>query len=119
MPQLITEKTLAQRRPLSTTATTLYKPPTDCRAKIKTLVVCNTTSSAATYRLFLDQNGSTMSTDTALIYDMNIPANSTFITCFDKDGGLCLDSSSATLGIRSSVAGAINFTVSGQEIKES
>lgn len=114
MPTVTYKKLLAQKRPATTSASFLYKPPTNGRAEITSLIICNTTASPATFSLYNDKDGANFNADTALYLGITISGNSTSFLCFD--GNLFLDTSSANLGCFSSIAGALNFTVYGIEM---
>ena len=63
------------------TYATLYNTPADTEAVISTIVVCNTASSAATYRIGLDTTAGTPGASEWLVYGANVPANdSVFLT---------------------------------------
>lgn len=108
----IQEQTLGQARENSTNAVSVYSPAIKTTAVIKTVVLCNQTGSAATFRIFLDDDGTTYSEATALFYDAPLAANSTvtidtFWTMNNVDGNLAY---------RSNTANAITITVFGAEI---
>ena len=71
-------KVLGQLRPADTNAASLYSPPDNTSTELTKLVICNQTGSAATFRLFLDDNGTTYDQTTALFYDQPISANLTW-----------------------------------------
>ncbi len=104
------EKVLGQATP-STTATSIYSPDSGNVGIIKTIVVCNTTAGALTFRIFLDDNGTTYSTATALFYDVSIAANTSLI----YNVYIPMNDSNGNLAVRSSATG-VAFTVSGAEI---
>lgn len=109
---MIVEKQLGQLRPANTNAASLVSPPDNTRLVIKTLVICNTTSSLATYRIFLDDNGSTYDETTALFYDVSIQGNQTV----QIDTYYCMNNSSGNLAVRTNTANALTFTAFGAEI---
>lgn len=73
-----TEKKLAQSYPNTTTNTTVYTVPAATKAIIKNCLMCNTTASAITVRVFAVPNGGSAGVSNALLYDYSIPANETF-----------------------------------------
>jgi hypothetical protein len=105
-----TEKRLGSSRPTNTTNTTLYTA-TDVRGLIKSIRVCNTTTSDATCRVFLVPSGGSADQTTAIYYDFTIPANSTL-----SDDGFQVLESGGTIVVRSDTANALTFTVSGAEV---
>jgi len=75
MPQ--THKVLGQSNPSATTLTTLYTVPASTSAVVSTITVCNTASSATTYRIAVRPAGASIATSQYLAYDAAIPANDT------------------------------------------
>ena len=83
------------------------------RTEITTLFMANVTATAATVRVYHDDDGSTMSTATALLYNVSIPANTTIVLeAAELYGGINI-SPSGTVGIGVGTASAINFTAYG------
>lgn len=108
----IQEKQLGQARENSTNAVSVYSPASSTTAVIKSVVVCNNTGSAATFRLFLDNDGTTYDQSTALYYDTSIGANTTV----QIDTYWPMDDENGNLAYRSDTANAITITVFGAEI---
>ena len=106
------EQQLGQARENSTNAVSVYSPGASTTAIIKTIVLCNTSGADATYRLFLDDDGTTYDESTALAWDVDLPANTTS----HWDGFYAMDNSNGNLAYRSSVANAITITVFGGEV---
>jgi len=71
-------KILGQASPSATTATTLYTVPSSTQAVVSSITVCNRDSGAATYRLAIKAaaDGS-VGTQSYIVYDATIPANTT------------------------------------------
>lgn len=69
------------------TYATLYNTSASAQAVISSIVICNTASSSATYRIGLDQTASTPSADEWLVYDATVEPNDT--VCLTL--GVCLD----------------------------
>tara|TARA_R110000868_G_scaffold26471_5_gene101829 strand:- start:250 stop:585 length:336 start_codon:yes stop_codon:yes gene_type:complete len=106
------EKLLGQARENSTNAVSVYALPADTTAIIKAVVLCNQTGSATTFRLFLDNDGTTYDQTTALFYDAALAANETVvITAF-----MAMSTASGHLAYRSGTANAVTITVFGAEI---
>ncbi len=105
-------KVLAQLRPADTNAASLYSPPANRVAQLTKLVICNQTGSPVTFRLFLDDNGTTYDQTTALFYDQSISANLTWTE--DLEGWGMADST-GNLAVRSSTNDALTFTLFGKE----
>jgi len=53
------EKQLGQLRPADTNAASLYTPGNNVTAIIKAIYVCNTTGNTPSYRIFVDDDGTT------------------------------------------------------------
>jgi len=104
---MIKGKQLGQLLPADTNAASLFSPtePTI----IKSIVVCNVTSTAYTFRIFLDDDGTTYSTATALFYDTAINGNETV----ELDVYWPMSDTAGNLAVRSSNASSINFTAFG------
>ena len=107
----LTYKLLGQARENSTNAVSVYSPSASTETIIKTIVVANTTSSAATFRMFVDDNGTTYDESTALAFDMDISANSVV----QFDGEYIMNDSNGNFAYRSSVANALTITLFGME----
>lgn len=106
------EKQLGQLRPANTTAATLYSPGASTTTIIKSIVICNQTSAAAKWRLFVDDDGTTYDETTALFFDITIGANST-----DQiDTYYPMNNSSGNIAVRTDTNSAITFTCFGVEI---
>lgn len=104
-------KQLGQSRPASATATSIYSPASGINAVLKTLVVCNNTSSSAKYRVYHDDNGTTYDQSTALFYDVTLSPNSTDV--IPLSGGMA--DSNGNFAIESDTTNAITFTLYGSE----
>lgn len=116
----LARKHLAQSRPTNTNATSVLTGISQQIVIIQEIIICNTTSSAATYRIFLDNDGTTYDQTTALVYDATIAANDMIIIpyAFSVDSGLYLTTSAGNLAVRSGTASALTFTVNGAIFKQ-
>jgi hypothetical protein len=109
----IQESQLGQQRPgTGGTAVSLYSPAASTTGIVKSVVVCNTSGSATTYRIYLDDNGTTYDQTTALFYDVPIRADDTHILSIYWP----MDDSSGNLAVESADASALTFTAFGAEI---
>jgi len=108
----LTEKLLGQTRPGSTTATSIYSPPANTSSIIKTIFIANTTASSATFRIFVDDDGTTYDETTALFWDVSIDGNTTV----EVDTFIAMNDSSGNLAVRTGTASALTFTVFGGEV---
>lgn len=109
----IQEQQLGQvRNATGGTAEALYSPGADETAIIKSIVVCNTSASADSYRIFLDDDGSVVTEATALFYDVPIGAKEThLINCY-----LPMDDATGTLSVSCATTNAVTFTAAGAVI---
>lgn len=106
------EQQLGQLRPANTTAASLYSPGASEIAVIKTIVICNVTTTSAKFRIFIDDNGTTYDQTTALFYDTTIAGNTTV----QLDTFYSMNDSTGNLAVRTDIADAINFTAFGAVI---
>ena len=70
-----TYKVLGQNNPSATLATTLYTVPSATQTVLSTLVVANTSSTAATYRIAVRVAGATLATNQYIAYDVPLSGN--------------------------------------------
>ena len=76
-----TYKVLGQVAPSSATATTLDTVPSATQCVVSTIVVCNRSASAATYRIAIRPAGATLAGLHYIAYDSTVAANdSTMLT---------------------------------------
>ena len=106
------EKQLGQKRENSTNAVTVYSPGASTTAIIKGIIIANTSGAAATYRLFLDDDGTTYDESTALAWNVPIVADSVI----HIDTFHAMNNSSGNFAYRSSVANALTITLFGAEV---
>jgi len=108
----IQEKQLGQNRPTDTTAVSIYSPGDNVTAIITHIFVCNVTANTPSYRIFVDDDGTTYDTTTALYYDNAMAANETEkIPCF-----IAMNNPDGNIAIRTSAGSEICFTIFGTEI---
>jgi hypothetical protein len=91
------------------TAESLYSPGAGETAIVKNVVVCNTSGSADSFRVFIDDDGSTYNDTTALFYDVVIAANTTIVL----NVLLYMNDASGNLGVSCATTGACTFTANG------
>lgn len=106
-----TYKTLGQAAPSSTANVDIYTVPAATQAVVSSIVVCNTTSEASSFRIFQRINGAAAGTANALAYDVEISGNS----LVSIELKLTIDAADV-ITIRSATANALTFTVNGSEI---
>jgi len=71
-------KVLGQSAPSATTTTTLYTVPDLNQTTVSSLVICNRTGGALTYRVSVHVADAAASNEQYLYYDKTIAANETF-----------------------------------------
>jgi hypothetical protein len=106
------EKQLGQLRPANTTAASLYSPPALTTAIIKGLTICNTTALVASFRIFIDDDGTTYDESTALFFDAEIVGNVTV----SVTGFKAMNNASGNFAVRTDTANALTFTLFGAEV---
>lgn len=106
------EQQLGQARESSTNAVSVYSPSIGETTVIKSIVLCNNTTSSVTFRIFMDNTGSTYNQSTAQFYDAPLGANSTIMI----DTYWPMNNENGNLAYRSSVAEALTITVFGTVI---
>lgn len=104
-------KQLGQLRPANTTAVSIYSPASGTDARLTQITICNTSSAAATFRLFHDDNGSTYDETSALYWNITIAANDTVTITL----AAYMDDDTGSFAGRSSVGSALTFTLYGIE----
>jgi len=72
-----TYKVLGQSNPSATTATTLYTVPASTSTVVSTIVVCNQTATAATFRIAVRPAGATLAAVHYAAYDVTVGASDT------------------------------------------
>lgn len=115
MAEKLTRKQLGQATPADTSAVSIYSPASGVvDTTIDALFVANTSSGNKTFRVFLDDDGTTYDTTTALFYDVAVVANATN-NILSGASPLYMNNSSGNLAVRSSSANDLTFTVFGVE----
>jgi hypothetical protein len=109
----IQEKQLGQSRPSGTTAESIYSPGTSVTAIIKNIVICNTSTSSAKFSIYIDDDGSTYSENTAMSFEQAIAGKTTVVPF---EGFFPMNNENGNIAVQTDVANALTFTVSGAEI---
>jgi hypothetical protein len=118
MPDLFVQRTagqtvarqLAQTQPV--TAVSLYTPGDGVQCVVKRIIICNTSSAAAAFDIYHDDDGTTYNATTQLFKDYTISAGVTFV----MDEELFLDSD-ANVAAACDVTAALTFSVYGEEVQ--
>lgn len=70
-----TYKVLGQSNPAATTATTLYTVPSATQAVVSTIVICNQTTTNATFRIAVRPGGAALAAQHYVAYDVTVGAS--------------------------------------------
>ena len=105
-----TYRILGQSAPSATTETALYTVAASTETIISSITVCNRGSSAATYRIYVADNGAATANSQYIVYDANISAKETIALTL----GLTLNASDV-LRVYASTAD-LSFNAFGSEI---
>jgi len=97
-----------QLRPSNTTAATLYTAT--LKSEVTRILIANTTGSAATFRLFHDDDGTTMDETTAIVWDNSIAAGAYVDLQAYLDQAAITISAGGSLGCRSGTGSALTFS---------
>lgn len=110
---------LAQVQPSGTAAVLGYSNPAvasggrGLNAEVTLIVVCNTTASPVNFSIFHDKDGTTYDQSTALYYAKALAANDTLLIPFHAPNAGLAVRSGGNIGVQSSVANALTFTLYG------
>lgn len=107
----IRTKQLGQVRPADTTPLELYSPTNRDRCVIHNIIVCNTTSSSTTYRIFVDEDGTTVDETTAIAYDIPIDGNTTDMW----QAHIYMNDPAGRLSVATGSGNALTFTANGED----
>lgn len=77
-----TYKVLGQIAPSASTNVSFYTCPSGTQTIVSTIVVCNRSSSSATFRIYLRPNNETLADRHYLCYDTPIPPNDSIFLTF-------------------------------------
>ncbi len=106
-----TYKVLGQSAPADTNNANLYTVPSSTSAVVSSIVVTNTTSLSATFRIFARIGGAAAATSNAIAYDLTLAPSSTKIFTI----GITL-ATTDIITVRSGTANALTFSAFGSEI---
>ena len=106
----IQEQILGQvRNTAGGTAESIYSPGAGETGVIRTIFVCNQTSGADTFSIYLDNDGTTYDEETALYHDVAIAANTTLVLAVY----LPMNNAAGNLAVEAATTDAVTFTVAG------
>ncbi len=106
-----TYKILGQSAPTNTSNADLITVGASKSQVVSTLVIANTTATAATCRVFVRIAGAAAATTNAILYDSNVAANS--MAAFTL--GITL-AATDVITVRTGTANALTFTAFGTEL---
>jgi hypothetical protein len=104
-------KILGQSAPANTSNANLYTVPSATNTIVSTLVIANTTATAALAEVYVRIAGAAASTSNAVLYDVSIPGNSS--SAFTL--GMTL-AATDIITVQTATANALTFTAFGSEI---
>lgn len=105
-------KQLAQARPSSTTAVSLFSPISPKQYRLQRIFVANVGTGNVSFYLFHDENGTTYDETTAIAWEVTL-ARGQFYT---EELNIDMLDSAGNFGIKTSAANDLNFTLYGDEI---
>lgn len=106
-----TYKILGQSAPADTNNTNLYTVGAGKSAVVSSLVIANTTGTAATCRVFVRIAGAAAAVGNATFYDVSVPANTH--TSFTEGWSLA---ATDIVTVQTGTSNALTFTLFGSEI---
>jgi len=101
---------LGQSAPLAATLTTLYTVPSSTSVSTSSIVVCNRSATATSFRVAIRPAGAGISDEHYIYYDVAIPGNDTFIATV----GISL-ATTDVFSVYSTLA-TVSFSLFGQQI---
>jgi hypothetical protein len=104
-------KVLGQAAPANTSNADLYTVASGRSAIVSSIVVCNVTATAATYRIFQRIAGAAAGVGNAIAYDATVAANSTTSVEVKITLG-----ATDVITVQSGTGSALTFTANGSEI---
>jgi hypothetical protein len=104
-------KLFGQSRPTTTTNTLIYTVPVGFDAIISSIIICNTSGASADATVFVSNSGGAFGHDHAILHEVPV-ANATFPTIVDCK---IVVNSGGTVGVKTSSANDLTFTISGME----
>jgi hypothetical protein len=107
-------KQLAQVRPTDTNALVAVSKALKRKVVIMSIIVCNTTASAESFSIYLDNDGTTYDATTALFVSTPIAPYTTYVIEFETGLPMAVGTT-GKLAVKSSTGSAITYTVNGVE----
>lgn len=97
--------------PATTTAQTLYTAL--AATEITRIQICNVTNNNVSYYLYHDDTGTTYGTSTALVFNKSISGHAVEVIEAASQGSGITVAKGGSIGVASSIANHLNFTVYG------
>jgi len=108
---------LAQVRPSNTNANLLFKADLD--TEITNIIVCNTTSTAARFSIYHDDDGTTYDANTKLYHEVSLAGQNSFQIARGLYGGAGISvAAGGNVAVQSDTANAFNFTAYGVSARQ-
>ena len=106
------EKEIAQARPVVTTPVQVYSPGAGVTGIIKFFTVTNVSGNARRFSIYLDNDGTTYTKDTALFFEVSLAQQSVFTLAVWWP----MNDSNGSLAVQTNGANDLNFTFHGAEV---
>ena len=103
---------LAQLRPDTTSAVTLFSPTTNRPYSLDLIIATNNTSNSVDITMYHDAVGATYDDTTCVLATAPLKAGETLQ--YFLSGGLADYQSAGGVGVKTSIADSVNFTVYGE-----
>ncbi len=107
-------KQLGQTRPSDAIAVSIYSPASHFRTEVRKVIVTNTSSTATTFRIFHDEDGTTYDETTALFWNTPIDAGETVSI---EEEFWMLGANGGNVAVRSGSGDSLTFSLYGAEEK--
>lgn len=106
---------IAQSNPNNTSTNALYTLTASKQIYVTSILVANVSGSDTTYSIFHDIDGNTFSADTALAYNVSLPAGSAVSMEYENPLPLVSVGSGiyGSFGVQSGNSGAVTYTLYG------
>ncbi len=101
----------AQARPADTTAASIYTPGAGIKGIVHNIIICNTTSTDATYTIYHDLDGTTYDADSEIFKGTCLADDFVLI-----EAKVTLKDQEGNIAVKQGTSSALNFTLHGEEI---
>jgi hypothetical protein len=107
---------LGQLTPDGTAAVTLFQPSSSGGYNVDLINIVNVGAGSIKVSLFHDRDGTTYTTATALMWDVDLPAGS--LIEFEVTKGFADYTESGSIGVQTNTADSVTFTCYGEILGE-